>query len=905
MKNLFISVMLVFSFFYSLFTYAQISPKEGITPPADFVEFHQMTQSEYSHGYFAEKFRERKQFREQISQGLLPESFLAADTVFALTLLGQYSDLAGFYTKQQFQSQLFDGPNPTGTVTDYYSEISYDQLYFTGDAQGWYNVLGNLQDYSPGSSNGGPKFVVELIQASDPTFNYADYIQYYDALNRPHIGFIAVVHAGAGAEAGANNIWSHRWNFTVYSGGPITTNDIDPVSGFNVIIDGPYAIMPERSGGSNSSGSLIEIGVFAHEFGHIFGLPDLYDTDGSSEGLGNWCLMAGGAWGGNGSSPETPSQMSAWCKIQLGWLTPINIFSALDSLTVPEVEINPIVYRMWRDASLGNQYFLVENRQKIGYDKNLPDSGFLIYHVDDSQSSNQNENHYKVDLEQADGFRNLNNGQGRGDSGDPFPGSSQNNRFDWGTNPNSKDYNLLNTFISIRNIYEDENFMVGDFEVAPRAGVRAFADPILVDFGEVEVGTNSFFKQVILANYGDQDLVITSIPGNVGDFNLETTLSFPVTLSTFDSLTLGFSFSPATLGNFNEVYPISTNDPSFSGYTLKGTSYINYPALDKTFYGSSGDQNNGEILTIDHTTGAGVLLGPSTFDGVKSISISPLTGLIYGLVSRTIDADIVKVNAGGGDSHLLFTMGLQQMAGISFDTSGVLYGISRSGLVYKIDLNDGSYDLIVDAIGIYSGMAFNPLTNELWASSASIVGTNLDAIFKVDLLTGDTTIVGHTGLGKRTNDLIFDEDGNLFGVIGSETELNDFVSIDPQNGNGLIIGSVGYKNILGLAFAETGVTSVANEDNSNIFSDYALLQNYPNPFNPITIISFRLPVSGFVTLKIFDTIGNEVATLVDEEKQFGIHSIEFAAPKKISSGIYFYQLQVGDFFETKKMVLLK
>jgi hypothetical protein len=55
-----------------------------------------------------------------------------------------------------------------------------------------------------------------------------------------------VVHAGAGAEAGANNIWSHRWNFTVYSGGPITTNDIDPVSGFNVIIDGPYAIMPER-----------------------------------------------------------------------------------------------------------------------------------------------------------------------------------------------------------------------------------------------------------------------------------------------------------------------------------------------------------------------------------------------------------------------------------------------------------------------------------------------------------------------------------------------------------------------------------------------------------------------------------------------------------------------------------
>ncbi|MCK7522102.1 MAG: hypothetical protein MZV64_32700 [Ignavibacteriales bacterium] len=87
------------------------------------------------------------------------------------------------------------------------------------------------------------------------------------------------------------------------------------------------------------------------------------------------------------------------------------------------------------------------------------------------------------------------------------------------------------------------------------------------------------------------------------------------------------------------------------------------------------------------------------------------------------------------------------------------------------------YDTVVDAVSIYSGIAFNPLTNELWASSASIVGSNVDAIFKVDLATGDTTIVGHTGLGKRTNDIIFDEDGNLFGVTGSETEVNDFVSL--------------------------------------------------------------------------------------------------------------------------------
>ncbi len=69
-----------------------------------------------------------------------------------------------------------------------------------------------------------------------------------------------------------------------------------------------------------------------------------------------------------------------------------------------------------------------------------------------------------------------------------------------------------------------------------------------------------------------------------------------------------------------------------------------YPAIDKTFYASSGDMNNGEILTIDGITGAGTLLGPSLFDEVKSLSIHPTTGAIYGLVSRISDSDIVKVN---------------------------------------------------------------------------------------------------------------------------------------------------------------------------------------------------------------------------------------------------------------------
>ncbi len=299
MRKITFSITLLSAFLYLTLSFAQVSPKKGVIPPAYFWEFQKMIQSEYSNGYYADKFRERKEIREQIAQGLVPESALAEDTVYALTLMGQYTNLSGFYTEQDFQSHLYDGPNPTGTVTDYYTEVSYNQLYFTGDAKGWYNMPRTLEEYEGGNNGlgpqGGPRFVWEILQVSDPTLNYADYIQYYDVQGKPHIGFVAVVHSGADAAAGAFNIWSHRWNFTVYSGTSFITNDIDPVSGQNVIIDGNYAIMPEREGASNNSGPIKTIGVFAHEFGHIFGIPDLYDTDGSSEGLGNWCLMAGGA----------------------------------------------------------------------------------------------------------------------------------------------------------------------------------------------------------------------------------------------------------------------------------------------------------------------------------------------------------------------------------------------------------------------------------------------------------------------------------------------------------------------------------------------------------------------------------------------------------------------------------
>ncbi len=83
-----------------------------------------------------------------------------------------------------------------------------------------------------------------------------------------------------------------------------------------------------------------------------------------------------------------------------------------------------------------------------------------------------------------------------------------------------------------------------------------------------------------------------------------------------------------------------------------------------------------------------------------------------------------------------------------------------------------------------------------------------------------------------------------------------------------------------------------------------LLQNFPNPFNPLTKISYKLPAGNFIILKIYDNLGREIKTIVNEYQDAGLHSVTFDG-KNLPSGIYYYKLQAGDFRLTKKLVLLK
>lgn len=375
-------------------------------------------------------------------------------TLRVAVVLVDFSDQEMVQTRQHFEDLFFStGVIAGGSVREYFDEVTNGLVTLTGEVVGPYRMPRTMVAYANGESGTGSSspnartMARDALVAADPHINLGP----YDNDANGFVDAFVVVHAGSGAEVtgSADDIWSHKW---VLSGGAYST-DGTQVYG--------YLTVPEDS----------RIGVCAHELGHLlFGFPDLYDIDNSSEGVGNWCLMAGGSWNGGG---DTPAHPSAWCKVQQAWVTVENV-TANGPVTIADVKDAHRVLRLWKDGAGGQEYFLVENRQRSRFDAQLPGDGLLIWHLDDAIADNSNEAHYRVALEQADGQGHLESSANRGDAGDSFPGSSDNRAFTNTSTPSSKSYGGLSTCVSVTAISDSGPVMTA--QVTVRCGKTVTKD---------------------------------------------------------------------------------------------------------------------------------------------------------------------------------------------------------------------------------------------------------------------------------------------------------------------------------------------------------------------------------------------------------------------------------------------
>jgi M6 family metalloprotease-like protein len=426
-----------------------------------------------------------------------------------------FSDLVNGDTYNPYELPMFSHlathngqPVPTDlTMKNYYNEVSYGQFGMTVDMVGWV-TLPHDYNYYLGQNNGyynenGDAKMGELVKDALMAADAAgvDFSQYavpaqpgdfadlygnatsFTTADGQTVDMVVpnlfIIHRGTGAEYSRDPsiIWSHKWDLLSagYYGYYYQTGAEPPLDSLAyTVMDGvalnTYNIVPEV--GQDISGYYVPggrqpsppyVGVFAHEFGHVLGLPDLYDYGYDSEGVGIYSLMAGGSYGRTIQdryySGNSPSHMEGWGKYYLGFADFTDITpSDRQSIVLRPVEQYPDIYRVHIPGSNGTEYFVLENRQQQGFDKGLAYTyarpadgpnvhGLAVYQVDENvlirnfwrpneaQSWDLNkrgantknretgETHYGISVLQADGRFELEKAATDGDAGDLFPGA--------------------------------------------------------------------------------------------------------------------------------------------------------------------------------------------------------------------------------------------------------------------------------------------------------------------------------------------------------------------------------------------------------------------------------------------------------------------------------------------------
>jgi M6 family metalloprotease-like protein len=290
-------------------------------------------------------------------------------TVKLLVILVGFSDLPFTYTNQNFVDLVSqDNYNGTGSVKDYYRDNSDGEFIMDIDVAGPYTLPNSMAYYGGNNSYGSDQnmayFVAHAINAADSDVNYSDYDNDGDnKVDAIHIIFAGTPESSTGV---ANEIWPHRSS--------VNSSIIRDGVRF-----GPYSCSAEKRNSVVMDG----IGTICHEFGHVLGFPDFYDTDytgngGSAVVPGDWDLMSSGSYLNNSATPAGLSSFERWIA---DWFTYDTLSATSENNYLPALNNTDTTVGYYIELS-SNEFFVVEHRKKTGWDTYLPGEGMLIYHGD-------------------------------------------------------------------------------------------------------------------------------------------------------------------------------------------------------------------------------------------------------------------------------------------------------------------------------------------------------------------------------------------------------------------------------------------------------------------------------------------------------------------------------------------
>ena len=404
-----------------------------------------------------------------------------------LALVIDFDDQPGSLPITSFEAFLngdnYRGNNNKGSVKEYYRDVSDGLLLYTNLVIGYIRIPKSLHprtyynDVGRDSTACANELIRDALQLLRSQPNYAAEIApRFEALSVNEAGEVLALNVfvtGADSGVWARGLWPHMDSLGIVGAQPLGIGD--------------KVVNLYQMTTTTFNGAALQIGTFCHETGHLLcGFPDIYDYDSTSVGgAGGYCLM------NNWVDLTNPQHFCAYLKLMAGWATIDEIRAGpARTLTLRPPGTNGNHYARYRPVPLGrlagHEYFLIENRQRLGRDAQIPGAGVLVWHIDE-QGNNYNESllpnalhaNYEVTLVQADNRWELQRNVNAGDTTDPFYAGNASagyvNRFSDTTQPGASWWDGTRSGLELRDFSVRGNEMTVVAEVKPP---RILRDPL-------------------------------------------------------------------------------------------------------------------------------------------------------------------------------------------------------------------------------------------------------------------------------------------------------------------------------------------------------------------------------------------------------------------------------------------